>query len=127
MEIVTLEENIAKLKNTYKMTDDVINKVFYTNHKMYHTDPIEMSAFLTVVDLDEDLRLSSIIEGLHRDIGLSYDTLAAYCEMTTEELEEFLRNQESLTDKKKFIIAVRIMFLHHVLKEKYPTEGTVDE
>lgn len=127
MKIVTLEENIAKLKNIYKMSDDVINKIFYTNHKMYHTHPIEMSAFLTAVDFDEEQRLCSIIEGLHRDIGLSYETLAAYCEITTEELEEFLRNQESLTDKKKFKIAVRIMFLHHVLKEKYPTEGNIED
>ncbi|MFE4239855.1 HTH domain-containing protein [Peribacillus butanolivorans] len=128
MKFITLEENIEKMKKIYKMSDDVINKIFYTKHKMYHTDPIEMSAFLTAIDIvDEEQRLCDIIEALHRDIGLSYETLAAYCEMTTEELEEFLRNQESLTDKKKFIIAVRIMFLHHVLKEKYPTEGTVDE
>ena len=28
MEIVTLEDNIAKLKNIYKMSDDLINKDF---------------------------------------------------------------------------------------------------
>lgn len=28
MEIVTLEDNIAKLNTTYKMSDDLINKTF---------------------------------------------------------------------------------------------------
>lgn len=127
MEIVTLEDNIAKLKNTYKMSDDLINKLLYTNKTTYPYHPIELSTLLTFVDTDEEQRLCTIIEGLHRDIGLSYETLAAYCEITTDELEEFLRNQESLTDKKKFIIAVRIMFLHHILKEKYPTEGNLED
>ncbi|MEK3799539.1 HTH domain-containing protein [Peribacillus sp. FSL H8-0477] len=127
MELVTLEENIAKLKNIYKMSDDLINKLLYTNEKTYPYHPIELSTLLTFVDINEEQRLCTIIEGLHRDIGLSYETLAAYCELTTEELEEFLRNQESLIDKKKFIIAVRIMFLHHILKEKYPTEGKIED
>lgn len=127
MEIVTLEDNIAMLKNIYKMSDDLINKLLYTNETTYPYHPIELSTLLTVVDTDEEQRLCTIIEGLHRDIGLSYETLAAYCKITTEGLEEFLRNQESLTDKKKFIIAVRIMFLHHILKEKYPTEGNIED
>lgn len=127
MKFITLEDNIRKMKTVYKMSDEVIDKILYTNHNLYHTHPIEMSTLLTAIDYDEEQRLCMIIEGLHRDIGLSYETIAAYCEIPTDKLEEFLRNQESLPDKQKFIIAVRIMFLHHVLKEKYQTEGTVDE
>ena len=51
----------------------------------------------------------------------------SYCEINTEELEKFLGNPESLTDKKKFIIAVRIMFLHHILKEKYTVETNIED
>ncbi len=122
MEIVTLEDNIAKLKNIYKMSDDLINKLLYTNETTYPYHPIEMSALLTHVNIDEEQRLCTIIEGMYRNIGISYETVAAYCDIDTEELEEFLRNPESLTEKKKFILAVRVMFLHHILKEKYTVE-----
>ena len=127
MEIVTLEDNIEKLKNIYKMSDDLINKILYTNNTTYPYHPIELSTLLTYVNADEEQRLCIIIEGLHRNIGISYETLAAYCEINTEELEKFLGNPESLTDKKKFIIAVRIMFLHHILKEKYTVETNIED
>ena len=76
MEIVTLEDNIAKLKNIYKMSDDLINKILYTNNTTYPYHPIELSTLLTYVNADEEQRLCIIIEGLHRDIGISYETLA---------------------------------------------------
>ena len=127
MGIVKLEDNITELKNKYKMSDDLINKILYTNETTHPYHPIELSTLLTYVNSDEEQRLCIIIEGLHRDIGITYETLATYCEIDKEELEEFLENPKSLSDKKKFIIAVRLMFLHHILKEKYTGEANFEE
>lgn len=81
MEIVTLEDNIAKLKNIYKMSDDLINRILYTNEARDPYHPIELSTLLTYVNADEEQRVGIIFEGLHRNIGISYETLAAFCEI----------------------------------------------
>lgn len=124
MEVIKLEDNIAKLKNKYKMSDDLINRILFTNEKTYAYHPIEVSSFLTFMDdIDDTQRICSIVDTLHRNIGISYETLAVFGELDTEELEKFLCNPESLSEKKKFVLAVRIMYLHFVLKEKYTVDN----
>jgi hypothetical protein len=118
MEVI--EDNIAKLKNKFKMSDEVINKILFINEKTYSFQPIEISSFLTFMDdIDDIQRIYYIEDSLHSNIGISYETLAKkFCDLDTKELEEFLYNPESLSEKKKFVLAVRIMYLHFVLKEK---------
>ncbi|KQL52400.1 hypothetical protein AN964_01795 [Heyndrickxia shackletonii] len=128
MKSINLEDNISKLKNVYKMSDGLINKILYSNETTtYSNHPIEISSFLTHVDnIDDTVRIISIIEGLHRNIGISYETLAVYGGIDTFEFEEFLHSPASLKIEKKFILAVRIMYLHFVLKEKYKIETISD-
>jgi helix-turn-helix protein len=127
MEMIKLEDNITKLKNVYKMSDDLINKILYKNETVYPYHPIDISTFLVHIDdIDDTQRICSIIDSLNRNIGISYETLAVFCEIKTKELEEFLRNPESLTEKKKFVLAVRTMFMHFVMKEKYTVDTISD-
>jgi hypothetical protein len=127
MEAITLEDNIAKLKSKYKMSDEVINKILFTNEKKYSYHPIEVSSFLTFMDdIDDTQRIYSIVDTVHSNIGISYETLAIFCDLDTKELEEFLYNPESLSEKKKFVLAVRIMYLHFVLKDKYTVDTNSD-
>lgn len=127
MEAITLEDNISKLKNKFKMSDEVINKILFTNEKTYSFQPIEISSFLTFMDdIDDIQRINSIVDSIHSNIGISYETLAIFCDLDMKELEEFLYNPESLSEKKKFVLAVRIMYLHFVLKEKYTVDTNFD-
>lgn len=127
MSEIKLEDNIAKLKYKYQMSDDLINKIIFTNNSRYSYLPIEISTLLARIDeINETQRVYDIIDVLHRNLGMSKETLAAFCEINTEEFEEFLLNPESLNVENKFILAVRIMFLHFVLKEKYIVETNFD-
>ncbi len=121
MEEINLKGNIKKLKSKYKVSDDLINKILYSDDS-YH--PMDLSTILINIDMiDEAERVGTIIELLNKDIGMSYETLAAFGKISVNELKEFLEDRESLNEKKKFIFAVRMVFLHFVLKEKY-TIGT---
>ncbi|MBS4191205.1 hypothetical protein KHA94_13530 [Bacillus sp. FJAT-49705] len=127
MEEIKLEDNIEKLKFKYKMSDKLIKKIICTNDSsdLYH--PIDISTLLARMDdIDETQRVCDIIDLLHRNLGISYETLASFGKIDTKELEEYLRNPESLNEKKKFMLAVRIMFIHFVLKEKYTIDSNID-
>lgn len=121
MEEIKLEDNIEKLKYEYKMSEELINKLLYNpNNSTSSYDPIEISTLLARIDDgDETQRVCIVIENLHTYLGISYETLASFGNISTEELERFLQDPKSLTEKKKFILAVRMMFIHFVLKEKY--------
>ncbi|WP_026678603.1 HTH domain-containing protein [Fictibacillus gelatini] len=127
MEEVTLEDNIAKLKHKYKMSDELIDKILFSNSDSDYLHPINISTLLALIDVvDETERLCIIIETMHTNLGMSYETLASFGEIDTEELKRFLQKPETLTEKKKFVLAVRILFMHFVLKEKYTVETNCD-
>lgn len=121
MQEIKLEDNIAKLKDKFKMSEELINKILdNSNSSTSPYEPIEISTLLACVDNgEEEQRLCTIIENLNKYLGISYETLASFSDLDTEELKTFLRNPNSLIDKKKFTLAVRIMFIHFVLKEQY--------
>lgn len=125
MREITIENNIKKLKNEYKMSEELINKLLnnsQNSNSSYH--PIEISTLLACIDdSDETQRVCTIIENLHVYLGISYETLASFGKVTKEELEAFLQNPQSLAEKRKFILTVRMMFIHFVLKEKYFTDA----
>ncbi|MDR6998778.1 HTH domain-containing protein [Neobacillus niacini] len=105
----------------------LINKILYKNETVYPYHPLEISSFLAHIDdIDDTRRICSIIDSLHRIIGISYETLAVFGEVETTDLEELLRNPDSLTEKKKFVLAVRLMYLYFVLKEKYTVDTNSD-
>ncbi|MCH1627412.1 HTH domain-containing protein [Ferdinandcohnia quinoae] len=120
---IKLEDNIAILQNKYQMSDDLINKILFTNDLKNTYLPIEISTLLArIEDINETQRVYYVLDLMHRNLGMSKATLAAFGGVDTKDFEEFLNNPESLNEKKKFVLAVRIMFLHFVLKGKYTNE-----
>lgn len=63
--------------------------------------------------------LEAGIQIIHNNIGLGYESLAIFGKVETKELEGFMENSEILTEQKKLVVAIRIMYLHFILKEKY--------
>lgn len=128
MDEIKLEDNVAKLKHTYKMSEELINKILYKSDPQNHSyHPIEISTLLARIDdSDETQKVCSVIEHLHTYLGISYETLASFGNINTDELEKFMQNPNSLTEKKQFVLAVRIMFIHFVLKEKYAINANTD-
>lgn len=119
MKDIQLIENIERLKNQYKMSDELINSIIY-NHDTYH--PIAISTMLADIDdIEEVERVLHIIDTMHRNLGIDYETIASFVDLNKKEFEEFMKNPNTLNENKKFKLAVRVMFLHFVLKEKYET------
>ncbi|PKR82469.1 HTH domain-containing protein [Heyndrickxia camelliae] len=117
MQDIELIENIERLKNKYKMSEDLIDSIIY-NHNGYH--PIAISSLLVNIDnIDEDDRMLDIIDTMHRNLRISYETMAAFGNLSLEEFKEFIKNPSTLNEQKKYKFAIRLMFLHFVFKEKY--------
>ncbi|MDQ0269919.1 HTH domain-containing protein [Cytobacillus purgationiresistens] len=121
MESIKLEDNIEVLKNIYKMSDDLLDSIIGTKKDSNeYYESIEISTLLTHMDsIDETERLYFIIDSLHNNLGLSYETLAIYSKVSTQKFKDFLNDPNKLNENEKFTLAVRIMLLHFIFKEKY--------
>lgn len=119
IEEIREEDIIRKLKSKFKMSDEFIYKLLYTNG-IKDTYDLNIATVLAFIDdIDEDERVCSIIDLLHDNLGFSLETLASIGGVNLEELEEYLRKPKSLNDKKKYQLAIRIMLMHFIFKEKY--------
>ena len=67
--------------------------------------------------INEDDRIKSVIDVLKDNFKISYKTLAIYSKLELEDIENFIKDSNSVSYEKKYKLAVATLFLHYLLKK----------
>lgn len=65
--------------------------------------------------INEDDRVKGIIDALIIDFGIRYDTLAIYAGIGLEDVQNFMKDTNSITYENKYKLAVASLFLHFLV------------
>ncbi|MFV0394119.1 MAG: HTH domain-containing protein [Coprobacillaceae bacterium] len=85
------------------------------HHKLYIIDITTMFVY-TRDSISSEERLKIVIEGMQIKFGVSIETVALYCSFSKKKIEDYLNNPDSLSDKEKFDLSMKVMFLYGFLK-----------
>ncbi|MHC5251826.1 HTH domain-containing protein [Listeria kieliensis] len=123
MYFANLKDNIQDLKTHYGFTDKDFLKYFglsfdelmeiQNDGDVRYGNLVEKSAFLTEPfrDADAEERLKLIIESLHVEKELSYQTIAAYAQLEEKELIDYSNGTKELFYEQKFNSCSRLTLL----------------
>lgn len=88
--------------------------------KLTVEDQIYLSEFTSILDspytISEDNRLNSIIDVLREIYKLQYQSISLYCNLDIEDIENFMKDNNSISSEKKYKLAVGTLFLYYILK-----------
>ena len=65
----------------------------------------------------EDNRIKAVIRVLAFQLEISYDTLAIYAGIATEDVQSFMNDPSSISYEKKYKLATITLFLHYLFKK----------
>jgi hypothetical protein len=80
----------------------------------YLGDIVGMFAFKS--GITEDERVKGIIEALTDFFDLSLETIAIYADLKFEDIQNFMKDQQSLSFEKKYKLSTAVIFLHFMFK-----------
>lgn len=80
----------------------------------YLGDIVGMFAFKS--GITEDERVKGIIEALADFFDLSLETIAIYADLKFEDIQNFMKDQQSLSFEKKYKLSTAVLFLHFMFK-----------
>ena len=66
--------------------------------------------------ISADERLAAFINVLLIKYQMTYANISAYTELSEEEIKEFVADYSSLSDEKKYQLAIKVFSIYHVLK-----------
>ncbi|MGG1618523.1 HTH domain-containing protein [Paenibacillus sp. NRS-1782] len=66
--------------------------------------------------IDENERVKGIIDILNQHWGVSYETIALYAKLDTNDVQQFMKDPESISIDKKYSLSVISLFLHYLFK-----------
>lgn len=70
-----------------------------------------------ILTIDNNDRIKGIIDHLTYDLEISLETIAIYSEISTEDLESFIKDANSISYEKRYKLATKSLFLHFLFKE----------
>ncbi|WP_271814031.1 HTH domain-containing protein [Clostridium beijerinckii] len=73
--------------------------------------------------INEDDRVKGIIDGLIIDFGIRSDTLAIYAGIGLEDVQNFMKDTNSITYENKYKLAVASLLLHFLVNGKKSVLG----
>ncbi len=76
-----------------------------------------------ICSINEDGRVKGIIDVLIIDVGISYDTLAMYAGIGLDDVQNFMKDTNSITYEKKYKLAVASLSLHFLVNGKKSALG----
>ncbi|NLI92221.1 MAG: hypothetical protein GX434_08470 [Peptococcaceae bacterium] len=131
----SIRERLLLAINDYKITLDTISKVTrinidwlsdYINRKKEKHDLSiqelgylwEISVFLSegMKIVSEDERIKGVIDILVQLFGLGYETISLYSGLEEQDIENFMKNTDSIDYEKKYKLAIATMMLHYLFK-----------
>ncbi|HVJ50673.1 HTH domain-containing protein [Desulfitobacterium sp.] len=130
-----IREKLLIAIKEYKITLNTLNKVTgidinwlsdYINGKKKRDDlPIEKSGFLWELTvflsegikmISEDERIKGVIDILVQIFGLEYETISLYSGLEKQDIENFMKDTNSIDYEKKYKLATASMMLHYLFK-----------
>lgn len=132
-----IREKLLIAIKEYKITLSTINKITgidinwlsdYINGKKERDDLSigksgllwEITIFLSegIKMVSEDERIKGVIDVLVQIFGLEYKTISLYSGLEEQDIENFMKNTNSIDYEKKYKLATASMMLHYLFKQK---------
>lgn len=127
-------ELMEKLFNHYKLSPNSLSKISgiseekildYANDMIDLTldHEVELNSLIILLTLSvdahtEDERVQLLITGLMEEFELTLETIGIYAKLSTDEIENFLEDCQSLSIEKRYQLGVTVLFLHFVCYTK---------
>ncbi|MFE4810080.1 HTH domain-containing protein [Peribacillus simplex] len=65
---------------------------------------------------DANERVSAITQALNNEFGIPVETISLFSNLECEDIEEFMKENDSLSIVKRYNLAVTVLFLHYIFK-----------
>lgn len=69
-----------------------------------------------ILEVNEDDRVKGVIDVLISEFEIKYETIAIYAKLEVEDVENFMKDTNSISTEKKYKLAVASLFLHYLFK-----------
>ncbi|MFH0066106.1 HTH domain-containing protein [Peribacillus sp. NPDC056705] len=129
------KELLRTLLNDYKMPAASLSKItgiseqvildFANGENIQSTvTQTEMMDLIDLVGLlvigvpssDANERVSAITQALNKEFGIPIETISLFSTLECEDIEEFMKENDSLSIEKRYNLAVTVLFLHYIFK-----------
>lgn len=129
-------EKLQTILNDYKITLKTLSKVTqidylwltdYVNGKKNRNDlsmmdMLSLSRLIIMLSdgmelVDEDERISGVIDVLSGEFEIKIETLAIYAGLEIEDLKSFMKDTNSISYQKRYKLATTTLFLHYLFKK----------
>ncbi|MBU5438791.1 hypothetical protein KQI42_12255 [Tissierella sp. MSJ-40] len=74
-----------------------------------------LSGAISLISPDD--RVKGIIEYLMEEYNISYNTISLYADIEKEDIEDFMKDANSISYEKKYRLATTSLFLHFLFKK----------
>ncbi|MFE4241892.1 HTH domain-containing protein [Peribacillus butanolivorans] len=129
------KELLKTLLNDYKMPGASLSKItgiseqvlldFTNGHNIHSsitqtemTDLIDLVGLLVIgiPSTDANERVSAITQALNNEFGIPVETISLFSNLECEDIEKFMKENDSLSIEKRYKLAVTVLFLHYIFK-----------
>lgn len=124
---------LKKLLNHYKFSPSSLSKISgitedtisnYANGVSIPMDTVmDLDLLVTLLTLsmeahEEDERIQLLISSMMQEFDISIETIGIYAKISPKEIENFLKNANSLSIEKRYQLGVTVLFLHFIFHTK---------
>ncbi|MBC1487957.1 hypothetical protein HCJ52_03245 [Listeria sp. FSL L7-1485] len=138
IDIENFKKNIISLKEDFHFSNDDFKRFFnfdyetlldFVEEDLNYQECLEKSMLLTVsfVNHDSDYRLKHLIEVLHVVYSLSYETISRFAGLKQEQILNYLKDANTITEDQKFECCSRLTLLDRIISTMVPTKHIFDE
>ncbi|WP_440970003.1 HTH domain-containing protein [Peribacillus frigoritolerans] len=129
------KELLRTLLNDYKMPAASLSKITGISEQVIldfangeNIQPaITQTEMMDLIDLvgllvigvpstDANERVSAITQALTDEFGIPVETISLFSNLECEDIEEFMKENASLSIEKRYSLTVTVLFLHYIFK-----------
>lgn len=126
------KELLKTLLNDYKMPAASLSKITGISEQVIldfanGENAITQTEMMDLIDLvgllvigvpstDANERVSAITQALTDEFGIPVETNSLFSNLECEDIEEFMKENASLSIEKRYSLAVTVLFLHYIFK-----------
>ncbi|WP_243299980.1 HTH domain-containing protein [Bacillus litorisediminis] len=135
---IDLRETLNDIINNFKISPESLSKItgvekdlildfangknddlWYNNPASARIDIFNLIMLLSrqSQSIEDNERVMAVIQTLNHLFGISFETIALYANLNTEDVERFIHEPGSISIDKRFKLAVSSLFLHYICKQ----------
>lgn len=119
--------SMSSLSKISSFPEDIILKYANDDDDLSHEIKSELTQYMllfteSMESCEEDERVQRLISGMMQEFDISVESIGMYAKISSEEVENFLEDANSLSVEKRYRLGVTVLFLHFICYTKHRRE-----